>query len=72
VGEIVNLRLAKKRKARQAKDEIAAENRMRFGRTKAEKQFEREANRKTERFLDQNQLEKRDTLKPGEDRTDEP
>ena len=70
MGEIVNLRLVKKRKAREAKDGIAAENRLRFGRTKAEKQFERQTNRKAERFLDQNKLEKQATSKAEDDRTD--
>ena len=71
MGEIVNLRLVKKRKAREAKDGLAAENRIRFSRTKAEKQFEREAHRKTDRFLDQNKLENPDTTKAAEERTDE-
>ncbi len=38
MGEIVNLKLARKRKARAEKDGRAAENRILFGRTKAEKQ----------------------------------
>ncbi len=58
MAEIVNLRLVKKRKAKEAKDKVAAENRVLFGRTKVEKQFEREASRKAERFLDDNRLEK--------------
>jgi hypothetical protein len=61
VAEIVNLRLVKKRKAKDAKEKIAAENRILFGRTKIEKQFDREANRKAARFLDENRLENRDT-----------
>ncbi|WP_069306698.1 DUF4169 family protein [Methylobrevis pamukkalensis] len=37
MGEVVNLRLARKRKARSDKDAQAAENRVKFGRTRAEK-----------------------------------
>lgn len=36
--EILNLRLARKAKARTEKEAHAAENRVKFGRTKAEKQ----------------------------------
>ena len=39
MGEIVSLKLHRKRKDRAAKDEQAAENRARFGRTKHEKQL---------------------------------
>jgi hypothetical protein len=38
VGDVVNLRLARKRKDRAAKEQHGAENRAKFGRTKAEKQ----------------------------------
>lgn len=37
MSEIVNLRQARKRKARADKDAQAAENRVKFGRTKAQK-----------------------------------
>lgn len=37
MGEIVNLRRAKKQRARQDAEDAAAENRVRFGRTKAER-----------------------------------
>jgi hypothetical protein len=57
MAEIVNLRVVKKRKAKDAAEKTAAENRILFGRTKAEKQFERDANRKRERFLDDHRLE---------------
>ncbi|TVR10030.1 MAG: DUF4169 family protein [Salinarimonadaceae bacterium] len=36
-GEIVNLRLARKRKAREEAEAKAADNRVKFGRAKAEK-----------------------------------
>jgi hypothetical protein len=41
MADIVNLRTARKRKARDAKDAQAAENRAKFGRTKAEKDLEK-------------------------------
>lgn len=37
MADIINLRTARKRKARDAKETVAAENRLKFGRTKAEK-----------------------------------
>jgi len=40
MAEIVNLRQARKAKARSEKDDAAAANRAKFGRTKAEKQAE--------------------------------
>ena len=49
-AEIVNLRQARKIKARAAKAEVAAHNRAAFGRTKSQKQLEhldRERARKT-------------------------
>jgi hypothetical protein len=70
VAEIVNLRLVKKRKAKEAKDKAAAENRILFGRTKVEKQFEREAGRKAARFLDDNRREKHGIPQPKEPDTD--
>lgn len=39
MGEIVNLRRARKAKARQRDEEQAAQNRVAFGLSKAEKQF---------------------------------
>ncbi|UJQ94979.1 DUF4169 family protein [Mariluticola halotolerans] len=38
MAEIVNLRTVRKRKARAAEEDKAAENRVRFGKTKAERQ----------------------------------
>ncbi len=37
MGDVINLRLHRKRKEREAKEATAAENRGKFGRTKAEK-----------------------------------
>lgn len=38
MAEVVNLRLARKRKVRAEKDATAAQNRLSFGRTKAERE----------------------------------
>ncbi len=58
MAEIVNLRQVRKRKAKDADEKVAAQNRTLFGRTKAEKKFEAATALKAERFLDQNRLEK--------------
>jgi len=60
MSDIVNLRQFKKKKARDAKEKQADQNRILFGRTKAEKDFAREETRKSERFLDMNRLERKD------------
>lgn len=52
MAEIVNLRLARKAKARAAKETTAAANRAAFGRTKAEKQADRTAVTRLDRQLD--------------------
>jgi hypothetical protein len=58
MGEIVNLRRHRKLKDREAREAAAAENRVRFGRTKAEKAFDRSKQREAESFLDQGRLER--------------
>lgn len=58
MGEIVNLRMARKRKARAEAETEAAANRAKFGRTKAEKtRDEKEAGALTH-TLDQSKLDK--------------
>ncbi|MBA8878677.1 DUF4169 family protein [Phyllobacterium myrsinacearum] len=57
MADIVNLRQFRKRKAKDAKEQTAAEHRIVFGRTKTEKQFEENAGRKTGLFLESNRLE---------------
>ena len=57
-AEIVNLRQFRKTKARSEKETAAAENRIVFGRTKAEKQLTRALSEKAEKTLDQGRLEK--------------
>ena len=57
MGEIVNLKLHRKRKDRAAKEEIAAENRVQFGRTKAEKERAEAQNEKAAKDLEQHKRE---------------
>lgn len=64
MAEIINLRQVRKRKAKAAGEKTAAQNRVLFGRTKAEKKFETAVSEKTERFLDNNRLEKPGPTEP--------
>ena len=57
MGEIVSLKLHRKRKDRASKEEIAAENRVQFGRTKAEKTLTDATNDKAAKDLDQHKRE---------------
>ncbi|MBB1250711.1 DUF4169 family protein [Rhizobium sp. G21] len=59
-ADIINLRQARKVKARAEKDKTAEQNRLTFGRTKAEKQLTKSLNEKAERALDQGKLERPD------------
>ena len=59
-GDVVNLRQARKAKQRLDKERQADQNRLAFGRSKAEKTLTKALNRKAERTLDQGKLEKRD------------
>ncbi len=52
MAEIVNLRRARKGKARLEKDARAADNRVRFGRTKAEKRESEAESRRADQELD--------------------
>lgn len=54
--KLINLRQFRKQKKRADESLHAAENRHRFGRTKAEKFFEQKEVLKTRKFLDQNRL----------------
>lgn len=64
MGDVINLRLHRKRKDRTKRDETAAENRAKFGRTKAEKELERAVVDIESRRLDGHRL-------PGKSDTDE-
>ena len=52
MAEIVNLRRARKDKARQQRESEADANRRRFGRTKAEKTADKDARERAERDID--------------------
>lgn len=58
-GDIVNLRQFRKNRERQEKDRKAEENRLQYGRSKAEKTLTRALNEKAEKQLDQGRLEPR-------------
>lgn len=51
-AEIINLRRARKAKARQTAEQTAAENRVRFGRSKAKRELDRLENERSHRHLD--------------------
>ncbi|MDP9733689.1 MULTISPECIES: DUF4169 family protein [Agrobacterium] len=56
-ADIVNLRQFRKQKARSEKEKQAEQNRLSFGRTKAEKNLTSALNEKAEKALDQSRLE---------------
>lgn len=58
MAEIINLRQARKKAARSEKERQAEQNRLTFGRTKAEKNLTRALNEKAEKTLDQGRLER--------------
>ncbi|WP_336279531.1 DUF4169 family protein [Bartonella sp. CB175] len=57
MAELINLRHFRKQKKRVKQAVHAEENRYRFGRTKAEKLFEKREAIKIKKFLDQNNLD---------------
>jgi hypothetical protein len=58
MAEVINLRQARKQKARADKDQKAAENRTQFGRSRHEKTVTRALKAQVEKALDQGKLEK--------------
>ena len=60
MGDVVNLRRARKQKARTAAEKESAEARARFGRTKAEKKREAKATDLLARQLNNVKLDRRD------------
>ena len=58
MGDVVNLRRARKDRVRKEASAKAADNRIAFGRTKAEKTLTRTLNDKAEKTLDQGRLER--------------
>ncbi|MGG7517565.1 DUF4169 family protein [Allorhizobium undicola] len=57
MADIVNLRQFRKVKARQEKEKAAEQNRLTFGRSKAEKNLTNALNEKARKALDQSRLE---------------
>ena len=57
MGEIVRLKLHRKRKDRAAKEDAAAENRVQFGRSKAEKKLTEKLNEKAAKDLSSHKRE---------------
>ena len=57
-ADIVNLRQFRKDKARLEKEKEAEQNRLTFGRAKAEKSLTKARNEKAEKSLDQGRLDK--------------
>jgi hypothetical protein len=68
-AEVVNLRLARKRRERSAKEEEAARNRLLHGETKAARTHERLAAEKAKRDLNARKLEASRELSPIIDET---
>ena len=58
MADVINLRQARKQKARAEKDQKAAENRAQYGRSKHEKAVTRALKAQVERALDQGKLDK--------------
>jgi hypothetical protein len=58
MADIVNLRQARKNKARDEKERVAEQNRALHGRTRAEKQRDRLVAGKSERFVAEHRREK--------------
>lgn len=60
MNEVINFRKARKQAARQKEEVKAAENRARFGRSKAEKRLDAAREQLVSRSLDQRKLERED------------
>ncbi|ASY63659.1 hypothetical protein SJ05684_c22180 [Sinorhizobium sojae CCBAU 05684] len=69
-GDVVNLRQFRKRQARAASEKQAEQNRISFGRTKAEKSLTKALNEKATKSLDQGRLETAPSRTPGKDESD--
>jgi hypothetical protein len=57
---VINLNKKRKAKKRLEKEKKASENRIKFGRTKKEKQIAKQENERNERFLDGHKLDNKD------------
>jgi len=65
MAELVNLRAARKRRARTEKAQTAAENRARHGRTAGEKARDADAEERARRQLDGHRVEEGEEGEPG-------
>jgi hypothetical protein len=60
--KVINLRRARKQKARSEKEALAEENRVKFGRTKQEKARDLDEKSRAIRLLDQKKLDPEDEI----------
>jgi len=60
MAEIINLNKKRKTKTLLEKEKKASENRIKFGRTKKEKQIEKQENDRNDRHLDGHKLDKKE------------
>lgn len=60
MSEIVNLRRARKERQRRERDAEAEANRLRFGRTKAQKAFDRDGEHRARRMAEEKRLDRKD------------
>ena len=60
MADIINLNKKRKAKIRSEKEKTATENRIKFGRTKKEKQLDKKDIKRNERQLDGHKLEKKE------------
>src|SRR5262249_14955713 len=58
MADVLNLRRLRKEKARREQERAAEANRLRFGRTKAQKRADQDAKRRTERAAEDKKLDK--------------
>ncbi|AMP90847.1 DUF4169 family protein [Legionella pneumophila] len=58
--DVINLNKKRKAKVRLEKEKKASENRIKFGRTKKEKQLEKQDSERNERHLDGHKLDKKE------------
>jgi hypothetical protein len=65
MAEIVNLRQARKQKARAEAEKTAAQNRISFGRTKAERKLTEAERDKAARHIDGHKLKRDDEPEPA-------
>lgn len=60
MADVINLNKKRKTKVRAEKEKKATENRIKFGRTKKEKQLEKQDIKRSERHLDGHKLDAKD------------